>query len=403
MKGLLILLLAAAAANVPQDYYCDPALNFILGVEYDQISLTEGCTDEDVCNNNPVYVPDFATNTSTDAAVAFCKTRCSSAALFYEFSGRGDPADACSTCTGFFFQRHSNGHEICGFYTADLNDASLDKVAHGHNEGSRLCVKGKLTVTVAESAFDDVVRGNTSACENPEQAQVLVQSFTEDLGFPGCGANMIRTDSYEDAAGSSYGSASSYGSSCNENGEAVITFRYDISDIPGNWTNSGEIVGEMDEWFEDRGLTVQNPEEEEEEDDSYSYSYEARRLSGSSRNKVGMIGTCMNHVCPDDAPALDAPPAYCAGPCCADAECCDGGATTCGDVWTSNDSGSDVSHDSHDSHSNSNDASDVSHDSHDSHSNSNDADDDTVIDPAGAAQLSLSAVVLVGVMVATML
>merc|ERR1712086_1194724 len=38
-------------------------------------------------------------------AIAYCKDTC----------------DKRSGCTGFFFQTHGNGHEICGFYTGSVN------------------------------------------------------------------------------------------------------------------------------------------------------------------------------------------------------------------------------------------------------------------------------------------
>jgi len=99
-------------------YICDQSNNFVNGAQYDQISLTSACPN---CSSNPVYGPP----NSVDEAVAWCKSQC----------------DQRSSCSGFFFQRHMNGHEICGFYTGfDPVDASA-KAWHGHAGGSQLCAK----------------------------------------------------------------------------------------------------------------------------------------------------------------------------------------------------------------------------------------------------------------------
>ena len=103
-------------------FECNMSTNFILGVGYDQISLTDGCHtagDEMLCDANPVYheTPDL------ELAADYCQDIC-------------NEDDAC---TGYFFQKHQNGHEICGFYSEviDLSDGTW----HGHQEGSRVCKK----------------------------------------------------------------------------------------------------------------------------------------------------------------------------------------------------------------------------------------------------------------------
>ena len=78
-----------------------------------------------------------------------------------------------------------NGHEICGFYTIDLNDKSLNKVGHGHTEGSRLCIKNKIEVKVLESIFTDPGNDVTMFAE-------AMESFAEAVGGEKCGANDLQ-------------------------------------------------------------------------------------------------------------------------------------------------------------------------------------------------------------------
>jgi len=102
----------------PMDAYtCDFKKNFISGQRYSQISLTDYCKNG-VCNANPKY----GGANSKDNAIAYCKDTC------HKRSG----------CTGFFFQTHGNGHEICGFYTGTVNKDAAQW--HGHKNGA-ICFK----------------------------------------------------------------------------------------------------------------------------------------------------------------------------------------------------------------------------------------------------------------------
>jgi hypothetical protein len=106
------------ATTAVAGYTCDQSYNFVNGAQYSQISLTSYCP---CCSCNPVY----GAPNDINKAVAYCQSRC----------------DQNSDCTGFFFQRHTNGHEICGFY-AGLNPLeSSGKAKHGHATGSQLCTK----------------------------------------------------------------------------------------------------------------------------------------------------------------------------------------------------------------------------------------------------------------------
>jgi len=99
---------------------CDQAFNFVTGAPYSQLSLTSSCP---CCSCNPAY----GSPNSVSSAVEWCKAKC----------------DQQSTCTGFFFQKHTNGHEICGFYTGLNPLDSTGKAWHGHSSGSQLCAKGQ--------------------------------------------------------------------------------------------------------------------------------------------------------------------------------------------------------------------------------------------------------------------
>merc|ERR1712194_252709 len=101
---------------------CDSSKNFVGGAAYSQQSLTNYCPD---CSGSPVY----GGGNDNEKAVAYCKDKCE----------RG-VSPASPPCVGFFYQRHTNGHEICGFYNAALNWG--DAQWHGHAAGSRIC---KLT------------------------------------------------------------------------------------------------------------------------------------------------------------------------------------------------------------------------------------------------------------------
>jgi len=105
------------AAPLSAEWDCDLTNNFIREVPYSQMSLTDGCSDAG-CDLNPVY----GAENDIDSAVAYCKEVCV----------------AMDGCTGFFFQKHTNGHEICGFYTQDVSGA--ERSADGHQAGSQICL-----------------------------------------------------------------------------------------------------------------------------------------------------------------------------------------------------------------------------------------------------------------------
>eukprot|EP00947_MAST-08B_sp_MAST-8B-sp1_P002944 g2944.t1 len=92
-------------------WQCDDTVNFIVGARYSQLRLTDYCPD---CSANPKY---GALN-DNQQAVEYCKQ---------EASKRGSP--------GFFFQQHTNGHEICGFYVSSAAMASGARKWHGHRAG----------------------------------------------------------------------------------------------------------------------------------------------------------------------------------------------------------------------------------------------------------------------------
>jgi len=98
---------------------CDTTVNFIAGARYTQTDLTSMCPH---CSANPVYgLPN-----SNEKAVAYCKQKC----------------EGQSTCLGFFYQRHLNGHEICGFYSSYEPIPSNARPSwDGHSSGSRICMK----------------------------------------------------------------------------------------------------------------------------------------------------------------------------------------------------------------------------------------------------------------------
>ena len=105
------------------EWECDETVNFIENARYDQISLTDSCGD-DGCDRNPVYASDGMTNNIKEA-VNYCKDKCENKII--------------APCAGFFFQKHTNGHEICGFYkTLEIMNSGT-KVWHGHQQDSQIC------------------------------------------------------------------------------------------------------------------------------------------------------------------------------------------------------------------------------------------------------------------------
>jgi len=99
------------------DWSCDKTKNFIVGAEYDQIDLTSACPK---CSSDPVY----GAPNSNERAVAYCKWKC----------------EDSLPCVGFFYQRHINGHEICGFYNKPI-PSNAQAEWGGHSQGSRICMK----------------------------------------------------------------------------------------------------------------------------------------------------------------------------------------------------------------------------------------------------------------------
>lgn len=187
--ALFCLILGTVHATT---YQCTHEANFITGIQYDQISLTDACHDG-VCDANPVYstagcLTEAACRTKalqlghTEGGSGYsfagsyrtkgCYTYSSGRYLNMAYFGTGGttaemaapvhradmvriqcPAndnDAAAAyceqqcderqgCIGFFYQKHTNGHEICGFYTTDMKAAGTDWVQHGHASGSRVC------------------------------------------------------------------------------------------------------------------------------------------------------------------------------------------------------------------------------------------------------------------------
>jgi len=109
-------------------FVCDDSVNFIVG-DYVQIALTDACPN---CSANPIYGESmgetYDSNLDADVvakALEYCKAECMKR----------------SDCTAFFFQKHGNGHEICGFYSDTVKLASA--VRHGHQACSQVCIRGR--------------------------------------------------------------------------------------------------------------------------------------------------------------------------------------------------------------------------------------------------------------------
>jgi len=120
MKLFLMLTALAVAVNANNAYECTRDFNFITGVPYSQISLTDSCSNG-VCDANPVY----GEKNCPKRAVKFCEAQC----------------DAKPGCGGFFFQKHTNGHEICGFFSGDntMHAPNAHWVKHSHQDVSQVC------------------------------------------------------------------------------------------------------------------------------------------------------------------------------------------------------------------------------------------------------------------------
>jgi len=82
-------------------------------------------------------------------AINYCKSEC-------EESRPG--------CVGFFFQRHHNGHEICGFYQ-DIAGGTW--VKHGHQVGSTVCVKQfSYELVISGDCSDVKLVNNADECKD---------------------------------------------------------------------------------------------------------------------------------------------------------------------------------------------------------------------------------------------
>jgi len=105
------------AGAKPKEWECSTSYNFVVHTHYSQRSLTSYCP---CCDCNPIYGPP----NSVEKAVGWCKEEC---------KRRG------ATCTGFFFQTHPNGHEICGFFTGVKPLQSPHKVNHWWHKAGQIC------------------------------------------------------------------------------------------------------------------------------------------------------------------------------------------------------------------------------------------------------------------------
>jgi len=129
MKGIRVIT-SGGKKPLTSGWECDKSKNFILGVKYNQIDLTSACPH---CNAKPVYNKALSTAPASVApAVAYCKAQC------IQRSG----------CVGVFYQRHTNGHEICGFYTKTALSVGGTRVWHGHQAGSQICMRQTAPVVV---------------------------------------------------------------------------------------------------------------------------------------------------------------------------------------------------------------------------------------------------------------
>jgi len=143
------------------NYECDTSKNMLKDqpAGYSQITLTDGCDTNNKCDSNPKY---GGTNNNADAA-AYCKTEC----------------DNRSNCQGFFFQKHNNGHEICGFYSQpiDMSRAYGD----GHQAGA-ICINTAAIFTIPVDV-EMTVAGETEESFTQDKQTTLIESIAAQLGI----------------------------------------------------------------------------------------------------------------------------------------------------------------------------------------------------------------------------
>jgi phage tail protein X len=116
-----------AVAGSSCAFSCDKSKNFVANQRYSQRVI------RDLHSSSP-EIP-------IDQAIKKCEGMCT------------------GSCTGFFYQKHRNGHQICGFYSSPINGA---RQAHGHAEGA-ICEKNSgeeeaaaTTDEVQEQAAEEV-------------------------------------------------------------------------------------------------------------------------------------------------------------------------------------------------------------------------------------------------------
>jgi hypothetical protein len=160
---MILLGVSASALN----YECDAKKNFITGIPYTQISLTDACNADMVCDANPIYGP----KNCPMKALKYCKAKC----------------DEQTGCVGLFFQKHMNGHEICGFYhgrdaSTVMHSSKAKWVQHHHKRGA-ICEVVPEATTTPEFKFGD--KQSTPA---PSEAHIIRATIQFASAVAGNGA-----------------------------------------------------------------------------------------------------------------------------------------------------------------------------------------------------------------------
>jgi hypothetical protein len=208
----------------------------------------------------------------------------------------------CSPCTGFFFQRHGNGHEIRGFFSSDLNEATVNTAVHGHEDGSRVCIKEKLQLSLPTdpSAADD--------------GEGLAQDLLEQMGWEdsACGVNHVQSTDNDEA----------YQQLLEEAGlpttlEKTLTFRINLDEIP--LTSTDSMVEHVAAFFESHMSAFIETNEGGER--------RRRRMEEvglAFEENVGVVDSCLEYNCGDHGlPKKSDSPAFCEGYECSQSECCE--------------------------------------------------------------------------------